>query len=152
MLRALAGVDPRDSTCSARPVPDYERALTGDVKGLRIGVPKEYFVEGMEPEVESVRARGARAILQKLGARTVEISLPHTSYAVAAYYLVATAEASANLARYDGIRYGLRVARATTISSCMTIARARRASAPRSSGASCSAPSRSRPATTTPTI
>jgi aspartyl-tRNA(Asn)/glutamyl-tRNA(Gln) amidotransferase subunit A len=108
MLRALAGVDPNDSTCSARPVPDYERALTGDVKGLRIGVPNEYFVEGMEPEVEK-SVRDALANLQKAGARTVEISLPHTSYAVAAYYLVATAEASANLARYDGIRYGLRV-------------------------------------------
>ena len=108
MLRSLAGVDPSDSTCSARPVPDYERALTGDVKGLRIGVPNEYFVEGMEPEVEK-SVRDALANLQKAGARTVEISLPHTSYAVAAYYLVATAEASANLARYDGIRYGLRV-------------------------------------------
>ncbi len=108
MLRTLAGLDPNDSTCSARPVPDYERALTGDVKGLRIGVPKEYFVEGMEPEVEK-SVRDALANLQKAGARTVDISLPHTPYAIAAYYLVATAEASANLARYDGVRYGLRV-------------------------------------------
>jgi aspartyl-tRNA(Asn)/glutamyl-tRNA(Gln) amidotransferase subunit A len=108
MLRSLAGVDPSDSTCSARPVPDYERALTGDVKGLRIGVPKEFFVDGMQPEVEK-SVRDALANLQKAGARTVDISLPHTSYAVAAYYLVATAEASANLARYDGIRFGLRV-------------------------------------------
>jgi aspartyl-tRNA(Asn)/glutamyl-tRNA(Gln) amidotransferase subunit A len=108
VLRAIAGMDPRDSTCSARPVPDYERALTGDVRGLRIGVPREYFVEGMQPEVEhSVRA--ALANFEGLGASTVEISLPHTGYAIAAYYLVATAEASANLARYDGIRYGLRV-------------------------------------------
>jgi aspartyl-tRNA(Asn)/glutamyl-tRNA(Gln) amidotransferase subunit A len=108
MLRSLAGIDPSDSTCSARPVPDYERALTGDVKGLRIGVPKEYFVEGMQPEVEK-SVRDALANLQKAGARTIEISLPHTAYAVAAYYLVATAEASANLSRYDGIRFGLRV-------------------------------------------
>jgi aspartyl-tRNA(Asn)/glutamyl-tRNA(Gln) amidotransferase subunit A len=108
MLRSLAGVDPSDSTCSARPVPDYERALTGDIKGLRIGVPKEFFVDGMQPEVEK-SVRDALANLQKAGARTVDISLPHTSYAVAAYYLVATAEASANLARYDGIRFGLRV-------------------------------------------
>jgi len=108
ILRTLAGKDPRDSTCSARAVPDYERALTGDVKGLRIGVPKEFFVEGMEPEVEkSVRA--ALKNYESLGATTAEISLPHTGYAIAAYYLVATAEASANLARYDGIRYGLRV-------------------------------------------
>jgi aspartyl-tRNA(Asn)/glutamyl-tRNA(Gln) amidotransferase subunit A len=108
MLRSLAGIDPSDSTCSARPVPDYERALTGEIKGLRIGVPKEYFVEGMQPEVEK-SVRDALANLQKAGARTVDISLPHTSYAVAAYYLVATAEASANLSRYDGIRFGLRV-------------------------------------------
>jgi aspartyl-tRNA(Asn)/glutamyl-tRNA(Gln) amidotransferase subunit A len=108
ILRTLAGMDPRDSTCSARAVPDYEAALTGDVKGLRIGVPKEYFVEGMQPEVEqSIRA--ALKNFQSLGASLVDISLPHTGYAIAAYYLVATAEASANLARYDGIRYGLRV-------------------------------------------
>ncbi len=108
ILRTLAGKDPRDSTCSARAVPDYERALTGDVNGLRIGVPKEYFVEGMQPEVEkSVRA--AIKNYESLGAKTVDVSMPHTGYAIAAYYLVATAEASANLARYDGIRYGLRV-------------------------------------------
>src|SRR5271170_7580082 len=107
LLRTLAGKDVRDSTCSARPVPDYERALTGDVKGLRIGVPREFFVEGMQPEVErSVRA--ALKNFESRGASTVEISLPHTGYAVAAYYLIATAEASANLARYDGVRYGLR--------------------------------------------
>ncbi|HKF30283.1 MAG TPA: amidase family protein, partial [Candidatus Binataceae bacterium] len=97
----------QDSTCSARPVPDYERALTGDVKGLRIGVPKEYFVEGMQPEVE----KAVRAMLKQyesMGASTMEISLPHSSYAIACYYIVATAEASANLARYDGVRYGLR--------------------------------------------
>ncbi|MFZ0889455.1 MAG: Asp-tRNA(Asn)/Glu-tRNA(Gln) amidotransferase subunit GatA [Candidatus Binataceae bacterium] len=108
MMRSLAGVDPRDSTCSARPVPDYERALSGEVKGMRLGVPKEYFVEGMEREVESA-VRGALAQYDAMGAKTVEISLPHTPYAIAAYYLIATAEASANLARYDGIRYGLRV-------------------------------------------
>ena len=108
ILRTLAGIDPRDSTCSARAVPDYVAALTGDAKGLRIGVPKEYFVEGMQPEVEhSIRA--ALKQFESLGASLVDISLPHTGYAIAAYYLVATAEASANLARYDGIRYGLRV-------------------------------------------
>ncbi len=109
LMRSLAGGDPCDSTCSARPVPDYERALTGEAKGLRIGVPKEYFVEGMEREVESA-VRAALRQYEALGARAVDISLPHTPYAIAAYYLVATAEASANLARYDGIRYGLRVA------------------------------------------
>ncbi len=108
LMRTLAGVDPRDSTCSARPVPDYERALSGDVKGMLIGVPKEYFVEGMQPEVENAVRRALKAY-ESAGARTVEISLPHTGYAIAAYYLIATAEASANLARYDGIRYGLRI-------------------------------------------
>jgi aspartyl-tRNA(Asn)/glutamyl-tRNA(Gln) amidotransferase subunit A len=108
ILRDLAGADPRDSTCSNRAVPDYEAALTGDIKGLRIGVPKEYFVSGIEPEVEQA-VRAALKSYEAMGARMVEISLPHTSYAVAAYYIVATAEASANLARYDGIRYGLRV-------------------------------------------
>jgi aspartyl-tRNA(Asn)/glutamyl-tRNA(Gln) amidotransferase subunit A len=108
MLRTLAGVDRLDSTCSARPVPDYEKALSGDVKGLRIGVPKEYFIDGMVPDVESA-VRAALKQYQSLGASVHEISLPHASYAIAAYYLIATAEASANLARYDGIRYGLRV-------------------------------------------
>jgi aspartyl-tRNA(Asn)/glutamyl-tRNA(Gln) amidotransferase subunit A len=108
LLRTLAGHDPHDSTCSARPVPDYESALTGDVRGMRIGVPKEYFVAGMEPQVETA-IRDALASYERLGAKLVEISLPHTEYAIAAYYIVATAEASANLARYDGIRYGLRV-------------------------------------------
>ncbi|MBE3602794.1 Asp-tRNA(Asn)/Glu-tRNA(Gln) amidotransferase subunit GatA [bacterium] len=108
LLRTLAGHDPRDSTCSARPVPDYEAALTGDVRGMRIGVPKEYFVAGMEPQVETA-IRAALASYERLGAKLVDISLPHTEYAIAAYYIVATAEASANLARYDGIRYGLRV-------------------------------------------
>ncbi len=108
VLREIAGVDSRDSTCSARAVPDYELALTGDVTGVRVGVPREYFVEGMEREVES-SVRSALRRFEAMGARAVEISLPHTDYAIAAYYLIATAEASANLARYDGIRYGLRV-------------------------------------------
>jgi aspartyl-tRNA(Asn)/glutamyl-tRNA(Gln) amidotransferase subunit A len=107
MMRTLAGVDPRDSTCSARPVPDYEAALTGEVKNLRVGVPKEFFVEGMQPEVDNA-VRTALKRLAAQGAEVREISLPHSQYAVATYYLIATAEASANLARYDGVRYGLR--------------------------------------------
>jgi aspartyl-tRNA(Asn)/glutamyl-tRNA(Gln) amidotransferase subunit A len=107
MMRALAGVDPRDSTCSARPVPDYEAALNGEIKNLRIGVPKEFFVEGMQPVVDSA-VRAALKRLEADGAAVGEISLPHSQYAVATYYLIATAEASANLARYDGVRYGLR--------------------------------------------
>ena len=109
LMNELAGVDPRDSTCAARPVPDYEAALTGDVTGMRVGVPREYFVDGMNPEVEGA-VRAALKAYEAMGARIVEISLPHTRYAIAAYYIVATAEASANLARYDGIRYGLRAA------------------------------------------
>jgi aspartyl-tRNA(Asn)/glutamyl-tRNA(Gln) amidotransferase subunit A len=108
LLKEIAGIDPRDSTCSARAVPDYELALTGEVKSTRIGVPREFFVEGMQREVETA-VRSALQQFESLGARVLEISLPHTDYAVAAYYLIATAEASANLARYDGIRYGLRV-------------------------------------------
>jgi aspartyl-tRNA(Asn)/glutamyl-tRNA(Gln) amidotransferase subunit A len=107
LMRDLAGVDAHDSTCSARPVADYEAALTGEIKGMRIGVPREYFVEGMAPGVETA-VRAALKHYESLGARIIEISLPHTEYAVGAYYLIATAEASANLARYDGVRYGLR--------------------------------------------
>jgi aspartyl-tRNA(Asn)/glutamyl-tRNA(Gln) amidotransferase subunit A len=108
LLNTLAGVDPHDSTCAARPVPDYERALTRDLRGLRIGVPREYFVAGMAREVED-SVRSALKQYEALGATTVEVALPHTDYAIATYYILATAEASANLARYDGIRYGLRV-------------------------------------------
>jgi aspartyl-tRNA(Asn)/glutamyl-tRNA(Gln) amidotransferase subunit A len=109
MLRVLAGHDPQDSTSVPRPVPDYTTALGDSVKGLRIGLPKEYFIDGMNREVE-VAVRAAIKKLQELGAEIVEISLPHTDYAVAVYYLIATAEASANLARFDGVRYGARVA------------------------------------------
>jgi len=108
LLRSLAGGDAADSTCSTRPVPDYEQALTGEVRGLRIGVPREFFVEGMQPEVEGA-VRAALKHYESMGANLVEVSLPHTDYAIAAYYLIATAEASANLERYDGIRFGLRV-------------------------------------------
>ena len=107
LLETLAGHDPADSTSSNRAVPGYNAALDGDVKGLRLGVPKEYFVSGIQPEVEqSVRA--AIRQLEKNGAKIEEISLPHTEYAVAVYYVVATAEASSNLARYDGMRFGHR--------------------------------------------
>jgi aspartyl-tRNA(Asn)/glutamyl-tRNA(Gln) amidotransferase subunit A len=109
MLQTIAGYDPRDSTSLDVPVPDYPAALTGDVKGLRIGVPREYFIEGIEPAVESA-VRRAIAVLEGQGAEVRQISLPHTRYALPVYYLLAPAEASANLARYDGIRYGPRVA------------------------------------------
>lgn len=108
LFQMLAGYDERDSTSIKAPVPDYEAALTGDIKGLKVGVPQEYFIEGMEAEVET-SVRQAIAKLEEIGADIVEISLPHTRYALPAYYLIAPAEASANLARYDGVRYGPRL-------------------------------------------
>lgn len=108
MLRVLAGHDRNDSTSVPEPVPDYAESIGRDVKGLRIGLPKEYFIDGMDPEVDAA-VRAAIKKLQSLGAEVVEISLPHTDYAVAVYYLIATAEASANLARFDGVRYGARI-------------------------------------------
>jgi aspartyl-tRNA(Asn)/glutamyl-tRNA(Gln) amidotransferase subunit A len=108
MLSVLSGHDRRDSTSVPEPVPDYVAALDGNVKGLKLGLPKEYFIGGIDPAVTAA-VQGAVKQLQSLGAEVVEISLPHTDYAVATYYIVATAEASANLARFDGIRYGLRV-------------------------------------------
>jgi aspartyl-tRNA(Asn)/glutamyl-tRNA(Gln) amidotransferase subunit A len=106
-LDTIAGYDPADSTSVNRPVPRHSAALTGNVKDLRLGVPKEYFVAGMQTEVERA-VRQAIGLLEKNGAIIEEISLPHTEYAVAVYYIVATAEASSNLARYDGMRYGHR--------------------------------------------
>jgi len=106
LLLTIAGYDRRDSTSVDRPVPDYLASLNGGVSGLRIGVPREYLVEGIQPEVES-SVRAAIAVLADLGAEVVDVSLPHTDYALPVYYLIAPAEASANLARYDGIRYGL---------------------------------------------
>ncbi len=112
MLNYLAGHDPKDSTSAPQAVPDYTRALKRDVKGMRIGLPKEYFIEGIDPEVEkSVRA--AAETLKKLGAEIKPVSLPHTEYSVAVYYIVAVAEASSNLGRFDGVRFGARASSAT---------------------------------------
>jgi aspartyl-tRNA(Asn)/glutamyl-tRNA(Gln) amidotransferase subunit A len=107
LLQVIAGHDPHDSTSMDVPVPDYLAALTGDIRGLRVGVPREYFIEGMQPEVEEA-VRAAIDHLAALGAEVCEISLPHTGYALPVYYLIAPSEASANLARFDGIRYGPR--------------------------------------------
>jgi len=109
MLEAIAGADPMDSTAVDVPVPDYRAALGQGIEGMRIGVPAEYFMDGMDPEVERA-VREAIASLEKLGARTEPVSLPHTGYGLAAYYVIAPAEASSNLARYDGVKYGLRAA------------------------------------------
>lgn len=108
MLGVMAGHDPKDSTSAPVAVPDFEAALTGDIRGLKIGIPRQYRVEGMPEEIEKLWQDGI-AMLRDAGAEPVEISLPHTKYALPTYYIVAPAEASSNLARYDGVRYGLRV-------------------------------------------
>jgi len=108
MLQAMAGHDPKDSTSAPIDLPDFAAALTGDVRGMKIGIPKEYVLDGMPTEIESLWQNGAE-MFKDAGAEIVEISLPHTKYALPAYYIVAPAEASSNLARYDGVRYGLRV-------------------------------------------
>src|SRR3989337_2405776 len=107
LLNVIAGHDPKDSTSADIAVPDFTKALKKDVKGLKIGIPKEYFIEGMDPEVERA-VRDAVKTFEGLGAKAVEVSLPHTAYAVATYYILATSEASSNLARYDGVKYGFR--------------------------------------------
>ncbi len=108
MLEALSGHDRRDSSSVPQAVPNYSAALNGNIKGLKLGLPKEYMIGGLDPEVKASVAAAVKQF-QSLGAEIVEISLPHTDYAVATYYIIATAEASANLARFDGIRYGARV-------------------------------------------
>ncbi|MEA2882768.1 MAG: aspartyl-tRNA(Asn)/glutamyl-tRNA(Gln) amidotransferase subunit [Bradyrhizobium sp.] len=108
LMRSMAGHDPRDTTSVDRPVPDYEAALGKSLKGMKIGIPKEYRLDGMPQEIEKLWSEGADW-LKSAGAEPVEVSLPHTRYALPAYYIVAPAEASSNLARYDGVRYGLRV-------------------------------------------
>jgi aspartyl-tRNA(Asn)/glutamyl-tRNA(Gln) amidotransferase subunit A len=108
LLRSMAGHDPKDSTSVKRAVPDYVAALQGGIGGLRVGIPKEYRAPGMPKEIESFWEKGAK-MLEEAGAEIVDISLPHTKYALAVYYILSPAEASSNLARYDGVRFGLRV-------------------------------------------
>jgi aspartyl-tRNA(Asn)/glutamyl-tRNA(Gln) amidotransferase subunit A len=107
LLRSMASGDKKDTTCADLPVPDYEAAIGGSVKGMKIGIPREYRVDGMPGEIEALWQTGI-AWFREAGAQIVDISLPHTKYALPAYYIVAPAEASSNLARYDGVRYGLR--------------------------------------------
>jgi len=114
LLQAIAGYDPSDSTSVDTPVPDYQAVLDGDLGGVRIGLPKEYFIDGLDADVRR-SVEQAVATYRDLGAEIIEVSLPHTSYAVACYYLIATAEASSNLARYDGVRFGLRAERAENL-------------------------------------
>jgi aspartyl-tRNA(Asn)/glutamyl-tRNA(Gln) amidotransferase subunit A len=114
ILGVIAGHDPNDSTSSDAQVGDYVAALNGDVRGLRVGVPREYYGLGLDAEVKE-KIEAAIRELEKMGAEIIEVSLPHTEYAVPVYYLIATAEASANLARYDGVRYGFRAEEAATL-------------------------------------
>lgn len=107
MLNAIAGYDPRDSTSIKEQVPDFTKALTNGMSGMKIGIPREYFGSGLAPEVKEAVESGIK-LLQEAGAQAVEVSLPHTEYGVAAYYIIAPAEASSNLARYDGVKYGYR--------------------------------------------
>ena len=109
LLQAIAGYDPADSTSVDLPVPDYSAALAGKISGLKIGLPREYFIDGLDDEVRKSVEQAAE-VYRQLGAELVEVTLPHTDYATACYYLIATAEASSNLARYDGVRYGVRAA------------------------------------------
>ncbi|GBE36890.1 glutamyl-tRNA(Gln) amidotransferase subunit A [bacterium BMS3Bbin07] len=107
LLNVISGHDPRDSTSVPVEVPDFTAGLGREIRGLKVGVPKEYFIEGLDPEVEQ-GIKTAIGVLERLGAEIVEVSLPHTGYAVAAYYILATSEASSNLARFDGVKYGFR--------------------------------------------
>ncbi|MEJ2198516.1 MAG: Asp-tRNA(Asn)/Glu-tRNA(Gln) amidotransferase subunit GatA [Desulfuromonadales bacterium] len=114
LLQAIAGYDPSDSTSVDTPVPDYQAVLDGDLGGVRIGLPKEYFIDGLDADVRR-SVEQAVATYRDLGAEIIDVSLPHTTYAVACYYLIATAEASSNLARYDGVRFGLRAEHAENL-------------------------------------
>jgi aspartyl-tRNA(Asn)/glutamyl-tRNA(Gln) amidotransferase subunit A len=108
LMNAVAGHDPRDSTSAPVPVPDFTQVLGKDIKGMKVGIPEEYFIEGLDKEVGNSVKEAVRK-LETIGAAPVQISLPHTEYAIATYYILATSEASSNLARYDGVKYGLRV-------------------------------------------
>jgi aspartyl-tRNA(Asn)/glutamyl-tRNA(Gln) amidotransferase subunit A len=108
MLNVMCGYDAKDSTSANLAVPDFEKALTGNIKGKKIGIPKEYRPDGINPEINAMWDKGAQ-LLRDAGAEIIDISLPHTKYALATYYIIAPAECSSNLARYDGVKYGLRV-------------------------------------------
>jgi len=124
LLQVIAGYDRRDSTSVDHPIPDYRAAIKESIKGLRLGIPREYFIEGIHPDV-ALMVRKAIQTCRELGAETLEVSLPHTEYGVAAYYIIAPAEASSNLARYDGVKYGLRVPDARDLASMYRQSRSR---------------------------
>ncbi|MBI4481910.1 MAG: Asp-tRNA(Asn)/Glu-tRNA(Gln) amidotransferase subunit GatA [Acidobacteria bacterium] len=122
LLEAIAGFDPQDSTSVNRPVPRYSQWLEGDVRGMKVGFAREFFVEGLDPEVRAAVERALR-LLEGMGCEVLELSLPHTPYAIAAYYIVAPAEASSNLARYDGVKYGYRAPEGATLSDMYSLTR-----------------------------
>ena len=137
VMNCIAGHDQCDSTSVPQAVPDYTRCLIPDIKGLRLGIPKEYFVEGMQPEVKNAIEAAIRK-MQELGAAVdFEVSLPSTPYALAVYYIIAPSEASANLARYDGVKYGFSYLDAANMWEAMEKTRQYRLRARRSNGASC---------------
>jgi aspartyl-tRNA(Asn)/glutamyl-tRNA(Gln) amidotransferase subunit A len=109
MMNALAGFDPKESTSVPAEVPDYRQYTGRDIRGWKVGIPREYFIEGIDPQVNTA-IKNAIAVIEKIGGKCVDISLPHTQYCLAVYYIIAPAEASSNLARYDGVRYGFRSA------------------------------------------
>ena len=148
LLQSIAGHDPRDSTSVPAPVPDYQEGLGREIKGMKIGVPREYFGAGLDPEVAAA-VQEALKTLKGLGADLVEVSLPHTEYAVAIYYVLAVAEASSNLARYDGVKYGVRAEGQNLLE--MYARPAPRGSGPKCGGASCWERIPCPRATTTPT-
>ena len=135
MLEAMCGHDAKDSTSADLAVPNFEAMLTGDIKGKKIGIPKEYRLDGMPDDIAKLWDEGT-AMLKAAGAEIVDISLPHTKYALPAYYVIAPAEASSNLARYDGVRYGQR---ATLDKQATASPRCTRKPAPPGSGQRCSA-------------
>ena len=108
MLQSMVSHDPKDSTSSPEVIPNFEAAITGDIRGLKVGIPEEYRISEMSPEIDKLWSKGVE-LLKSAGAEIVDVSLPHTKYALPTYYIIAPAEASSNLARYDGVRYGLRV-------------------------------------------
>jgi aspartyl-tRNA(Asn)/glutamyl-tRNA(Gln) amidotransferase subunit A len=149
LLQGMAGFDAKDSTSIDEPVPDYSASLNGSLQGLRIGLPKEYFGAGLDPRIAELVQASVKE-LEKLGAVVKEISLPNMQHAIPAYYVIAPAEASSNLSRFDGVRFGYRCEAPRTSPTC-TSARAAKASASKCSAGSWSAPTPCRPATTTPT-
>ncbi len=150
VLGVIAGRDPHDATTADVPVPDYTASLTGDIKGARVGFPRALFGEGLDEEVGNA-VKAVVDVYRDLGAEIVDVDLPHAKYAIAVYYIIATAEASSNLARFDGVRYGFRAEDAPELRQMYRSTR-EEGFGPKLNAASCSARTCFQPVTTTPTI